>query len=590
MIESYKKLLHKFKTISIVTIIVSCFAALSEGIALTALIPLFNVLVNGREYSEYQWTKIVNINDKYEFGLFCIFTFVVLALCSAIFRSISEIMSLKIKTKVESYIRYELTNILINMEWKDYIKLKLGDISKAMVVEGMQIGSGVMYLIMGFSMISASICYLVWTIYLSYELTFYTLIFGIFAAIIYIVGLKFAKKYSDQLSSIVSDIGDKTNELYGNMKYFAASGRMQTLKDRSEENFTTYEETYFLSQIFPPILKSTIEVLASILVAMFLYMTLMLNKNNISEAVVFIAIFYRMIPKLINAKSYFFQARTHLTWIRTYEDRLKSITIKDTQENIKKNYEINNLEWKYGSTISFENVTYIADDGNIILKNVNFTISYGDKISISGASGSGKSTVIDLILGLLTPNSGKILINNLDLKSIDINSWRLKIGLVLQESMILNKTIAENIEMFGEKRDYDKLIKACQTSCCHEFIDELDEGVNTIISENGARISGGQRQRICIARALYIQPSILILDEATSGLDYEIESKIISNLAKNKDITLIMISHRLENSKVSNKIININNKKINEFSAWSEFIENQNSYDCYIESLNDNIK
>ena len=192
------------------------------------------------------------------------------------------------------------------------------------------------------------------------------------------------------------------------------------------------------------------------------------------------------------------------------------------------------------------------------------TIKYGEAIAIIGSSGAGKTTLLDVILGLLTPYSGKVTYNNLDLKDY-IYDWRSQIAYLPQEVFLVNDTIASNIALGIDKDqiDQNKLIKAIKSSQLSEFIDDLPIKTDTVIGERGINLSGGQKQRIALARAFYFERNILIFDEATSSLDYETEKQIINQielLKKNK--TIIIISHRHETIKFVDRVYNSDKGKI----------------------------
>jgi ATP-binding cassette, subfamily B, bacterial HlyB/CyaB len=209
--------------------------------------------------------------------------------------------------------------------------------------------------------------------------------------------------------------------------------------------------------------------------------------------------------------------------------------------------------------VRFEHVAFrYRIDGPEVLHDVSFDVPAGQMVGIVGPSGSGKSTFAKLVQRLYVPESGRVLIDGMDLAMADPAWLRRQIGVVLQENVLFNRTVRENIALANPAMPIERVIAAARLAGAHDFILELSEGYDTIVGERGSTLSGGQRQRIAIARALITDPRILIFDEATSALDYESERIIQHNMKEiAKGRTVLIIAHRLSTVRAADRIVTI---------------------------------
>ncbi len=233
--------------------------------------------------------------------------------------------------------------------------------------------------------------------------------------------------------------------------------------------------------------------------------------------------------------------------------------------------------------IEFRNVTfrYPSDLHNLALDNISFSIPAGKITAVVGTSGSGKTTLIKLLLGYYKCTSGNILVSGSDLSEIDIDEWRARIGVVIQNGKIFNDTILKNITLLPDKQDVDwiRLDKAAEIAHIKDFVGRRITGWDTVLAKDGEGLSQGQRQRILIARAVYRDPGILILDEATNSLDTETEKNITDKLTEFcQDRTVIVIAHRLSTVINADNIIVMNNGRILEQGSHEELLRRGGAY------------
>lgn len=235
-------------------------------------------------------------------------------------------------------------------------------------------------------------------------------------------------------------------------------------------------------------------------------------------------------------------------------------------------------ELSFSNNIEFDQVFFSYTDEIQTLSNISFEIKKGQTVALVGGSGGGKSTLADLLIRFYDVDDGAIKIDRENIKNFTLHSLRKQMGVVTQEPMLFNDTIANNIA-FGRKTTQEEIIEAAKIANAHDFILEQPEGYQTIIGDRGSKLSGGQRQRLSIARAVVQNPPILILDEATSALDTESEKLVqeaLSKLMKNR--TTLVIAHRLSTINNADRILVVNRGEIVESGTHTALLENENGY------------
>ena len=370
------------------------------------------------------------------------------------------------------------------------------------------------------------------------------LFFSILSIVMFSISKKKLKTWGKKREVIDSSISKHILETFGGIKDILILGRknyfekyfFKVSRERSRilKNYLTISQTprYFF------------ELVAIFGLVGFILIMILIGKDNtelIAILGVFVAATFRMIPSFNRIFSAFQNAKYYTSSVDLMYKEFKSFERNERPTNYTKSKDFNNK-------IEIRNLTFsYLKSKDLVLKKINLTINKGDSIGIIGESGSGKSTLVDLLMGLYKPKDGKIMIDGVDIHN-NTRNWQNKIGYVPQSIFLTDDSILKNIALGIDENliDFELINSVVKASQLEKFIHSLDEGINTQVGERGVQLSGGQLQRIGIARALYNQPEILILDEATASLDYNTEINVMEAIKNiKKDKTLIIVAHRL---------------------------------------------
>jgi len=365
------------------------------------------------------------------------------------------------------------------------------------------------------------------------------------------------------------------DEAFGSIKDIKLLGKERAYIDRFSHPAKLYEKSVAIAQILSRMPKYAMETVAfggMLAIVLFLFAT----KNDISDILPLVALYafagYRLLPSLQDMFTAIALIRSNLHSLEIIYNDLKGLkesTLPDRTDfsalPFKNRIHMRKLGFKYDSSPDY------------IFKNFTVTIKANTTVGIVGPTGCGKTTLIDIILGLLTPSEGALVIDDVPIDDSNRHLWQNNCGYVPQRIYLADDTITRNIA-FGlpdDEINMDAVIKAAKIANIHDLVtSEMQDGYNTVVGDRGIRLSGGQNQRIGIARALYNDPAVLILDEATSALDGYTEKAImeaVSNLAKKK--TIIMIAHRLATVKKCDVIHVLKKGRIVESGTYDELIK-----------------
>ncbi|CKB16469.1 Competence-stimulating peptide ABC transporter ATP-binding protein ComA [Streptococcus mitis] len=348
----------------------------------------------------------------------------------------------------------------------------------------------------------------------------------------------------------------------------------ETRYQKIDSEFVDYlDKSFKLSKysILQSSLKQGAQLILNIVILWFGAQIVMTGKISIGQLITFntlLSYFTNPLENIINLQ-------TKLQSAKVANNRLNEVYLVESE--FKNTQTLTDSQFLAGD-ICFEDISYKYGFGRDTLNNINLTIKQGDKVSIVGISGSGKTTLAKMIVNFFEPYKGRITINNNDLKMIDKKVLRQHINYLPQQAYIFSGSILENLTLGANQMiSQEDIIKACEIAEIRQDIEQMPMGYQTELSD-GAGLSGGQKQRIALARALLTKAHVLILDEATSGLDVLTEKKVIENLMAMTDKTIIFVAHRLSISERTNQVIVLNQGKVIETGSHQELMTKQGFY------------
>ena len=424
------------------------------------------------------------------------------------------------------------------------------------------------------STVITSLVYLIFACLVSTRMTLLVIAVFAFVSFIYVFVLRKVRYYGHKLMVAGNQLSKLIEQYLNGFKTIRAYNSFKATRDRINIVAEDRKENTISMVRYNVGFKVILDFLLSGVVLLIVVVFVIILKNPVSDVLI-VSIFLAKILQESTKLHSLSSIATNLPGIERFERIFKRFTydmdpglkIPYKEIGLKENIVIDNVSYSYKEKCN-ENVV-----NRIIL-----TIKKGEMVAFVGPSGAGKTTIVDLFLGLLRPTKGSISIDETDISKVNPEAWRNKIGYVAQEGFLLNDTIENNISFFRKIGKKD-MIDASKLANSYEFIMHTENGFNTIVGDNGVKLSGGQKQRICLARALAGKPDILILDEATSSLDSASENyikKSIDNLKR--DVTTIAVAHRLSTVANADKIVVLDKGRVVEMGNQEQLLRKDGLY------------
>ncbi|MFW6079934.1 MAG: ABC transporter ATP-binding protein [Gemmatimonadota bacterium] len=454
-------------------------------------------------------------------------------------------------------LRRRLLRAIMAARWRHFATRPTGEFATALSLEAFQASYAFRRACDTLAAVIQIVVYVAVAMMISWQVAGLALAAGVLIAAILGRFVRASRRIGHEYSGAHRQVAGRAADVIQGLKAIKAMGRERGHLELLEEHAMTLSRTESRIVIAEEGLRASHEPILTVFIAAGLYAAVTIGGQPLSVLVILVFLFHRVVTRFRTVQAHYQGMASLEATYWTFRSRIDAARAE--AEPPSGDAEPPPVE----DGIRFDGVrfSYDGDRGDEVLRGVDLVVPAGRFVAVVGRSGAGKTTLIDLLLGLHRPDRGRILVDGAPLSSIDLGRWRRTIGYIPQETLLLHDTIARNVGL-GEDDGIDdaRVEAALRDAGAWEFVSRLPEGPDTVVGERGARLSGGERQRIAIARALAHRPRLLILDEATAGLDGSNEAAILRTLrALLPRVTIIAASHHVAVADAADRVYTLRN-------------------------------
>lgn len=553
-------------------LLLTVLVALADGLGISMLLPLLQSLeVGGANNSSNILTRITDF-----FGItgsltgILMFMFLIF-LGKALLKFGAGYFQSNLYKELYRYLKIHFYDAILNVDYQYFTTKNAGYFITVMDGHTNKLIRSFNVFVILISAIVMTISYLGMAALISWQVSAMAIGLGAVMLGLLTVVNRYVRRLSQQISVEETRMSQIAIQALHSFKYIISTASYKPIQRQYISSIHRLTGLQFRTELANAFTNSIQELIAvGMLIAMIIIEVVILG-YPIGSVFVVLLLFYRGVNQMMGIQQNWqvlISSQGFLESVDNELENLKNNAVKDGIQHCQ--IEINK------SKIHFIGLTfqYIGSDSSI-LHDLTLTIEPNTTVALVGPSGAGKTTLVDLLTGLLRPTKGSVQIDGKPLSEFQLETWRSRIGYVSQDLIIFDDSLANNISLFDPVVDFDRIEYASKMASVDEFIQGLPQGYNTQIGENGVRLSGGQKQRLFIARELYKQPDLLILDEATSALDSESERFIQESIdALQGKVTVIIIAHRLSTIRHADVIYVLERGHLIEFGSYEDLVKN----------------
>lgn len=485
------------------------------------------------------------------------------------------LLSIRQSEFLEEYslaLRAQLYSTIAGAKWEQLAAERQTDTIDLFTAQCSQVCHGVTMIVGLLTSVVSAVVSLAIALWLSLPVTVFVLLAGGAFAVVFRKLLKASRHYGDEMIRINRAMYSELFNQLRSIKEVRSYGVRKEhthLFSQISRSFKDAKLKYMRQQAVPSMLYSI--AAAGMIGIIFLVSTLGFRMDT-ARLMVLVYAFTRLWPLLRGFISKMTAIQTALPAYEKLSEAFRTFVPEEVSENAP--------ILPFERTIEFRNVRFAyRDSQEEVLQCVNFTLEKGSITALMGRSGAGKTTIADLLLGFLEPTGGEILIDDVPLTAGNLSGWRHSLGYIPQEPLILNASVRENLQRFHPDVTEADMVEALKKAQAWDMVENLPEGLDTLLGDAGIRLSGGERQRIVLARVLLSNPRLIVMDEATSALDYESEAAIRKAIRELEDqVTVLIIAHRLATVRTADYALVLENGTISLKGLMQELVRDPDSY------------
>ena len=539
LLPTYRLVLDGSRRGAVLAVVLTFLSGLAEALALATLLP---ILQRGSKHTTLAW------------GLSVTALFLAAMAGAVVLRICADIQVARVGGVVELRLRNELLAQILTTDWRHASAARHGETVSALMSESSQVANGVIAFLSAVSALGVATVLIAAAGIVGGTLMAGAVVFAAVSGLLYRRTTRLVRGYQRDFAESNAAVNEDANTLLLGLKYFRSTGTAPVWQSRLVDAGERLRSLKLRQVAAPVMARGAVEVLGSVFLATVLLAAL--SQGTVSRALVFLAVFYRIVPRLQAAQGQLLVARSQMVWWDRWTARSADLSASS--------------ERREGCDAPPAPVTRIELDDVWLsfpgrdhgaLRGVTLTLERGMVYALVGETGGGKSSIVDLLTGLLAPDRGSVKVDGVDLRDLDLSSWQRSLALVPQEPVLLQRSIHENV-VWPTAGTEATVRQALTKAGLMDFVDSLPEGLETSVGQRGTALSGGQRQRLALARALHTTHGVVLLDEATSALDPDTERRVLEAVLADRDAITVFVTHRHEAARLADLVIVVHDGKV----------------------------